>query len=117
MDKVLSKYKKMAYLSYQIILHFKHMFNYTNAIVLLLNIKHISDHKYQIIILTIPKDIEFSRASRPAFLHIFENLHNYHNYSDLPNTSKLSQKKVTFNEIVQVRNMLKCEDYYECLTN
>ena len=63
-----------------------------------------------------PKDIEFSTAVRPAFLHIFENLHNYKNYPTLLTKPKSFQKRVTFNEIVQVRNMSKCEDYYECLT-
>ena len=116
MNEALSKYKKMAYLSYQVILHYKHMLNYTNAIVLLLNVKHISDHQYCKIIITIPKDIEFLTAVRPAFLHIFENLHNYENYSTLLTKPKSFKKRVIFNEIVQVRNMSKCEDYYECLT-
>ena len=111
MDQSLSKYKKMAYLSYQLILHYQHMLRYSNAIVLLLNVKHISDSHYQPITMTIPKNIPFSQVSWPAFIHIFENFHNYKKYSEPP-----PSKRVFFNEIVQVRNMSKCEDYYEFLT-
>ena len=35
--------------------------------------QHTSDYQYQPIILTIPRHIEFQKASKPAFMHIFEN--------------------------------------------
>ena len=116
MDQSLSKYKKMAYLSYQLILHYQHMLSYSNAIVLLLNVKHISDSHYQPIILTVPKNIPFLQASWPAFIHIFENFQNYKKYSEPSLHIKSPFKRVIFNDIVQVRNMSKYEDYYEFLT-
>ena len=92
------------------------MLSYSNAIVLLLNVKHISDSHYQPIIMTIPKNIAFSQASWPAFIHIFENFHQYKKYSEPLSDPKSPFKRVIFNEIIQVRNMSKCEDYHEFLT-
>lgn len=103
----------MAYLSYDLILHYKFVHIYINAIVILMDVKHVSDKEYQPIIVTILKDLDFSVASRPAFLHIFENFQNYKNYTQTPkpqtpdsSTSQpVTRRKVTFHELVKVRHM------------
>lgn len=104
----------MAYLSYNLILHYKKMHIYLNAIVILMDVKHVSDKEYQPIIVTILKDLDFSIASRPAFLHIFENFQNYKTYTQIPKIQTtdssiagpvIKRKNVTFNELVKVRHM------------
>ena len=66
--------------------------------------------------MTIPKDIPFSQASWPAFIHIFENFQNYKKYSEPASHIKSPSRRVIFNDIVEVRNMSKYEDYHEFLT-
>ena len=42
-----------------------------------MDVKHTSDYQYQPTILTIPRHIEFQKASKSAFMHIFENFQEY----------------------------------------
>ena len=117
MNQLLNKYKKVAYLSYQLIIHFKHVLIDDDTITLLMDVKHISDFKYEPIILTTPKDISFEISSKTAFLHIFENFLKYREYTKTSMGTK-PKYKVTFHDIVKVRviNEEHCADYCHYLT-
>ena len=113
MNQTLSQYKKMAYLSYQLIVHFKHLQVNDQTVVLFMDVKHTSDYQYQPIILTIPRHIEFQKASKPAFMHIFENFQEYKNYTK-PSMNIKREKRVTFNETVKVREFVQVDNYDYC---
>ena len=113
MNQTLSQYKKMAYLSYQLIVHFKHLQVNDQTIVLFMDVKHTSDFQYQPIVLTIPRQMEFQRASRPAFMHIFENFQKYNNFAQ-PSMNIKARKTVTFDEIVKVREFVQVDNYDYC---
>lgn len=116
MNSVLNQYKKVAFLSYQLIVHFKSLQVINSDIVLAMEVKHIYDTKYEPIVLTIPRKLDFTTASHPAFLHIFENFHKYSSYVKPSMGNKIKKKKVTFDKIVQVRiNGEECQEYCEYL--
>ena len=74
MNQILNKYKKSAYLSFQLIVHYKHLqINDTN-IVLFLDAKHIKDLNYQPIVITVQKDVDFNKLFKLplcTFVNIF----------------------------------------------
>ena len=110
--QILNRYKKVAYLSYHLIIHFKHVQVDQDKIVLLMDVKHILDLKYQPIILTTSKGILFEISCKSAFLHIFENFLKYGEYAKT-STSTKPKHKVSFYDIVKVRPILdeQCTDY------
>ena len=114
MKQILNKYKKSAYLSFQLIVHYKHLqINDTN-IVLFLDAKHIKDLNYQPIVITVQKDVDFNKAFQTSFMHICEHFHEYHMYATSPNRKK--KKKVTFSDTVKVRLIVEQQfEYYEHL--
>ena len=59
MNQILNKYKKSAYLSFQLIVHYKHLQINDDDIVLFLDVKNIKDLYYQPIVLTVQKNIDF----------------------------------------------------------
>ena len=113
MNQILPQYKKMAYLSYQLIVHYKHLQVNDKTIVLFMDVKHTTDFQYQPIILTIPRNIEFQKASKPAFMHIFENFQEYIKYTK-PSMNIERKKAVTFDEIVKVREFVQIHNYDYC---
>lgn len=113
MNQTLSQYKKMAYLSYQIIVHYKHLQVNEQTIVLFMDVKHTSDFQYQPIILTIPRYMEFQKASKPAFMHILENFQEYKTYAK-PSMNIQKEKTVTFDEIVNVREFVQVDSHDYC---
>ena len=113
MNQILNKYKKSAYLSFQLIVHYKHLqINDTN-IILFLDAKHIKDSNYQPIVITVQKDVDFDKAFEISFMHICEHFHEYHMYATPPKAKK--KKKVTFSNIVQVRLIVEQQIEYEQL--
>ena len=62
MNQILNKYKKSAYLSLQLIVHYKHLQINEDDIVLFLDVKNIKDLYYQPIVLTVQKNIDFNKA-------------------------------------------------------
>ena len=114
MNQLLNKYKKSAYLSFQLILYYKHLqINDTN-IVLSLDAKHIKDLNYQPITITVPKDIDFNKTLHISFMHILKHFKEYSTYA-LP-TSFKKKKRVTFNEDVKVILIEHQVEYDEHLT-
>ena len=110
MNQILNKYKKSAYLSFQLIVHYKHLKINESNIVLFLDVKHIKDLQYQPIVLTVQKNVDFNKAFQTSFMHICEHFHEYSNYASSP-TSNKKKKKVTFSDVVKVR--LIVEHHYE----
>ena len=110
MERILHKYKQVAYLSYQIIVHFKHSLVTDNNTLILLDVKHIQDTSYQPIILTISNHTDFDTAFQSAFIPVCEDFH-----SKLENAkqSKETKKKVTFNNNVHIR-LIEGDQYTEC---
>ena len=114
MNQVLNKYRKSAYLSFQLIVHYKHLQINDANIVLFLDAKHIKDLNYQPIVITVQKDVDFNKAFEISFMHICEHFHEYSLYATAPHRKK--KKKVTFNDAVKVRLILEQQfEYYEQL--
>ena len=115
MNQVLNKYKKSAYLSFQLIIHYKHLQINDTDIVLFLDAKHIKDLNYQPIVITVQKNVDFNKAFHTSFMHICEHFKEYPTYA-LPSTCK-KKKRVTFNDDVKVRLIVEHQfEYYEPLT-
>ena len=77
MNQMLNKYKKSAYLSFQLIVHYKHLQINENNIVLFLDVKNIKDLYYQPIVLTLQKNVDFNKAFKfllCIFVNIFMNI-------------------------------------------
>ena len=103
----------MAYLSYQLIIHYKELQQTEHEIILSMDVKHIHDLHYQPVVLTTQKDVHFPTASRPAFLHLFE---NFHDKIQPPALTHKRKSSVAFDERVQVRIILEGQNYdYTCL--
>ena len=116
MNQILNKYKKSAYLSFQPIVHNKHLQINEDDIVLFLDVKNIKDLYYQPIVLTVQKNVDFNKAFQISFMHICEHFHEYFTYATLPLTCK-KKKKVTFSDVVQVRLIVEEQfEYHELLT-
>ena len=114
MNQILNKYKKSAYLSFQLIVHYKHLQINENDIVLFLDVKNIKDLYYQPIVLTVQKNID--KAFQIYFMHISEHFNDYSTYATLPLTCK-KKKKVTFNDVVQVRLIVEEQfEFHKLLT-
>ena len=91
-NQILNKYKKSAYLSFQIIVHYKHLKINVNNIILFLDVKHINDLQYQPIVLTVQKSIDFNKAFQISFMDICEHFHEYPTYAKPPLVSKKRKK-------------------------
>ena len=116
MNQILNKYKKSAYLSFQLIVHYKHLQINEDDIVLFLDVKNIKDLYYQPIVLTVQKNIDFNKAFQISFMHICEHFNDYSTYATLPLTCK-KKKKVTFNDVVQVRLIVEEQfEFHKLLT-
>ena len=116
MNQILNKYKKSAYLSFQLIVHYKHLQINKDDIVLFLDVKNIKDLHYQPIVLTVQNNVDFNKAFQISFMHICEHLNDYSTYATLPLTCK-KKKKVTFSDVVQVRLIVEEQfEYHELLT-
>ena len=116
MNQILNKYKKSAYLSFQLIVYYKHLQINDDDIVLFLDVKNIKDLYYQPIVLTVQKNIDFNKAFQISFMHICEHFNDYSTYATLPLTCK-KKKKVTFSDVVQVRLIVEEQfEYHELLT-
>ena len=116
MNQILNKYKKSAYLSFQLIVHYKHLQINEDDIVLFLDVKNIKDLYYQPIVLTVQKNIDFNKAFQISFMHICEHFNDYSTYATLPLTCK-KKKKVTFSDVVQVRLIVEEQfEYHKLLT-
>ena len=102
MNQILNKYKKSAYLSFQLIVHYKHLQINESNIVLFLDVKHIKDLQYQPIVLIVQKNVNFNKAFQTSFMHICEHFHEYSSYASSPISNK-KKKKVTFSDAVKVR--------------
>ena len=114
MNQILNKYKKSAYLSFQLIVHYKHLQINENDIVLFLDVKNIKDLYYQPIVLTVQKNIDFNKAFQISFMHICEHFNDYSTYATL---SCKKKKKVTFNDVVQVRLIVEEQfEFHKLLT-
>ena len=50
MDATLTQYRKMAYLSYQLIIHFKELQYTDTETILSMDVKHINDSHYQLVV-------------------------------------------------------------------
>ena len=118
MNQILNKYKKSAYLSFQLIVHYKHLQINEDDIVLILDVKNIKDLYYQPIVLTVQKNIDFNKAFQISFMHICEHFNDYSTYATLPLTcKKKKKKKVTFNDVVQVRLIVEEQfEFHKLLT-
>ena len=118
MNQILNKYKKSAYLSFQLIVHYKHLQINEDDIVLFLDVKNIKDLYYQPIVLTVQKNIDFNKAFQISFMHICEHFNDYSTYATLPLTcKKKKKKKVTFNDVVQVRLIVEEQfEFHKLLT-
>ena len=114
MNQILNKYKKSAYLSFQLIVHYKHLQINDEDIVLFLDVKNIKDLYYQPIVLTVQKNIDFNKAFQISFMHICEHFNDYSTYATLPLTCK-KKKKVTFSNVVQVRLIVEEQFEYQKL--
>ena len=115
MNEILNKYKKSAYLSFQLIVYYKHLKIDDDNIVLFLDVKHIKDLYYQPIVLTIENNVDFNKSFQTSFMHICEHFHEYPMYATLPVLTK-KKKKVTFSENVKVRLIVEQQfEYYEQL--
>ena len=113
-NQILNKYKKSAYLSFQLIVHYKHLQINEDDIVLFLDVKNIKDLYYQPIVLTVQKNIDFNKAFQISFMHICEHFNDYSTYATLPCKKK---KKVTFNDVVQVRLIVEEQfEFHKLLT-
>ena len=84
MDATLTQYRKMAYLSYQLIIHFKELQCTDTETILSMDVKHIHDSHYQLVVFTSHKHLDFITAFRPAFLHLFENFQHNQTYTQPP---------------------------------
>ena len=116
MNQILNKNKKSAYLSFQLIVHYKHLQINEDEIVLFLDVKNIKDLYYQPIVLTIQKNIDFNKAFQISFMHICEHFNEYSTYATLPLTCK-KKKKVTFNDVIQVRLIVEEKfEFHKLLT-
>ena len=115
MNQILKKYKKSAYLSFQLIVHYKHLKINDSNIVLFLDVKHIKDLQYQPIVLTVQKNINFNKAFQISFIYICEHFHEYPIYAKPPLVTK-KKKRVTFSDHVKVRLIVEQQfEYYEQL--
>ena len=114
MNQILNKYKKSAYLSFQLIVHYKHLQINDDDIVLFLDVNNIKDLYYQPIVLTVQKNIDFNKAFQISFMHICEHFNDYSIYATLPLTCK-KKKKVTFSDVVQVRLIVEEQFEYQKL--
>ena len=115
MNQILNKYKKSAYLSFQLIVHYKHLKINESNIVLFLDVKHIKDLQYQPIVLTVQRNVNFNKAFQTSFMHICEHFHEYSIYATPPLISK-KKKRVTFSDDVKVRLIVEQQfEYYEQL--
>ena len=115
MNEILNKYRKSAYLSFQLIVHYRHLEIKDANIVLFLDVKHIKDLCYQPIVLTIENKDNFNKSFQISFMHICEHFHEYPRYATLPVIIK-KKKKVTFSENVKVRLIVEQHfEYYEQL--
>ena len=74
MNQILNKYKKSAYLSFQLIVHYKHLQINEDDIVLFLDVKNIKDLYYQPIVLTVQKNVDFNKGISNFPLCIFVNV-------------------------------------------
>ena len=116
MNQILNKYKKADYLSFQLIVHYKHLQINENNIILFLDVKNTKDLHYQPIVLTVQKNVDFNKAFQISFMHICEHFHQYSTYATLPLIYK-KKKKVTFSDVVQVRLIVEQQfEYHELLT-
>ena len=88
MNQILNKYKKSAYLSFQLIVHYKHLKINESNIVLFLDVKHIKDFQYQPIVLTVQKNVNFNKAFQTSFMYICEHFYEYSIYASLPISNK-----------------------------
>ena len=112
---ILKKYKKSAYLSFQLIVHYKHLQINESNIVLFLDVNHIKDLQYQPTVLTVQKNVNFNKAFQISFMHICEHFHEYSTYATSPTLNK-KKKKVTFSDVVKVRLIVEQQyEYYEQL--
>ena len=116
MNQILNKYKKSAYLSFQLIVHYKHLQINEDDIVLCLDVKNIKDLQYQPIVLTVQKNVDFNKAFQISFMHICEHFNEYFTYATLPLTCK-KKREVTFSDVVQVRLIVEEQfEYHKLLT-
>ena len=114
MNHILNKYRKSAYLSFQLIVHYKHLQINDTDIVLFLDAKYIKDLNYQPIVITVQKNVDFNKAFHISFMHICEHFNEYSTYA-LPPTCK-KKKRVTFSDVVKVRLIVEQQfEYYEQL--
>ena len=111
MDATLTQYRKMAYLSYQLIIHFKELQYTDTETILSMDVKHIHDSHYQLVVFTTQKHLDFITAFRPAFLHLFENFQPNQIYTQPLTNIKKRKKSVTFDERIQVRIILEDHNY------
>ena len=89
MNQMLNKFKKSAYLSFQLIVHYKHIQLNESNTVLFSDVKNIKDLHYQPIVLTVPNNVNFNKVFQISFMHICEHFHEYSTYA----TPSLSSKK------------------------
>ena len=86
MDATLTQYRKMAYLSYQLIIHFKELQYTDTETILSMDVKHIHDSHYQLVVFTSHKHLDFITAFRPAFytsLKIFNTIKHILNHPQI----------------------------------
>ena len=112
MDKIIQKYKQVAYLSYQLIVHFKYSHLGNDDILFIMDVKHTQDAFYQPIVMHVPTNVDFESAFHYTFLHICENFHRYPEYATTSQTIK-RLKNVTFNKNVHIRLIEEEEKYVE----
>ena len=111
MDATLNQYRKMAYLSYQLIIHFKQLQYTDTETILSMDVKHIHDSHYQLVVFTAQKHLDFITAFRPAFLHLFENFQPNQIYTPPLKSIMKRKNSVTFDERIQVRIILEDHNY------
>ena len=103
-------------MSFQLIVHYKHLQINDDDIVLILDVKNIKDLYYQPIVLTVQKNIDFNKAFHISFMHICEHLNDYSTYATLPLICKKKEKKkVTCSDVVQERIIVEEQFEYQKL--
>ena len=74
MEKIINKYRIAAHLSYQTIIHLKHLLPSEDTTLIFLDVKHMQDTKYMPTIIPISNSVDFEKAYQQAIFSICKQL-------------------------------------------
>ena len=99
-ERILHKYRQVAYLSYNILFYFKHSLPSEYDTLFFFDVKHIQDSQYTSVTISIPNISNFEKVFQAKFFTICEQFYKTFEYA--PQKIK-TKKKVSFNTDVHVR--------------